>query len=61
MIIWDFNARVGSRTSEDDQWASVHGLHGMEATNDAGQELLAFKEATVCTVMEVALHWYPEY
>ena len=47
----DFNARVGSRLSEGDQWAGVRGPHGLGEANDAGRELLTFlatNEATVC-------------
>ena len=29
VIIGDFNARVGSRVSVNDQWANVHGPHGL--------------------------------
>lgn len=39
VITGDFNARVGSRTSVDDQWAGVRGPHGLEETNEAGREL----------------------
>ena len=42
VIMGDFNARVGSRTSVDEQWAGVRGPHGLEETNEAGQELLSF-------------------
>ena len=51
VILGDFNARVGSRESEDDQWGRVYGPHGFGALNEAGRELLSFlaiNEATVC-------------
>ena len=51
VILGDFNARVGSRTSEDDWCVNVRGPHGLAEANDAGKELLSFlglNEATVC-------------
>jgi len=36
VIMGDFNAHVGSRTSVDDQWVGVRGPHGLEETNEAG-------------------------
>ena len=50
VLLGDFNARVGSRES-DEQWAGVRGPHGFGAANDAGKELLsllASHQATVC-------------
>ena len=50
ILLWDFNARVGSRESVE-QWTGVRGPHGYGVTNDAGRELLSFlssHQATVC-------------
>ena len=46
IIMGDFNARAGSRTSENDHWASARGLHGLQETNEAGMELLIFLSTT---------------
>ena len=35
VILEDFNARVGSRQDEDDQWERVHGPHRLGVVNDA--------------------------
>ena len=51
VLLGDFNACVGFRESEDDQWGRVYGSHGLGALNEAGRELLSFlaiNEATVC-------------
>ena len=51
VILGDFNARVGSRSSEDDWCVNVRGPHGLAEANDAGKELLSFlglNEATIC-------------
>ena len=51
VMLGDFNARVGSRTSGNDWSVNVRGPHGLEETNDAGKELLSFlslNEATIC-------------
>ncbi len=51
MMLGDFNARVGSRRSEDDEWWYERGPHGHGVLNEAGRELLSFlstNEATVC-------------
>lgn len=51
IIMGDFNARVGSRTSENDHWAGARGPHVLQETNEAGGELLTFlstNEASVC-------------
>ena len=34
VILGDFNVRVGSRESEDDQWGRVHGPHGLRTLNE---------------------------
>ncbi len=50
MLLGDFNARVGSR-SENDEWWDERGPHGHGILNEAGRELLSFcsvNEATVC-------------
>ena len=50
ILLGDFNARVGSRES-DEQWTGVRGPHGYGVANDAGRELLSFlssHQATVC-------------
>ena len=39
VMLGDFNARVGSRTSGDDWSVNVRGPHGLEETNNAGKEL----------------------
>ena len=51
VILGDFNARVGSRGKDDDQWEHVQGPHGWGTIIDAGRELLAFLSlngATFC-------------
>ena len=51
IMLGDFNARVGSRVSQDDQWVQERDTHGYGDMNQAGKELLAFlaiNEATVC-------------
>ena len=52
VILGDFNARVGSRSDdEDDLWSGVLGPHGYGEVNDAGKELLSFllcHQAAVC-------------
>ena len=51
VILGDFNANVGSRSSSDDLWADVRVPHSLMELNDAGKELLNFlalNEATVC-------------
>ena len=40
--IGDFNARVGSRESDDDEWSGVRGPHVFGSVNDTGKELLSF-------------------
>ena len=55
IILGDFNARVGSRESDDDEWSGVRGLHRFGSVNDAGKELLSFlslHQTTVCNT------WY---
>ena len=51
VMLGDFNARVGSRSEEGDQWVKVRGPHGLAKANRAGTEPLSFlstNEATVC-------------
>ena len=51
IILGDFNARVVSRESIDDEWSNVRGAYGLGSINDAGKELLFFlslHQATVC-------------
>ena len=51
MILGDFNARVGSREGEDDEWWYERGPYGHGLLNEAGKELLSFlsiNDATVC-------------
>ena len=50
VILGDFNARVGSRQTDDDPWFNVRGPHGYGESNDAGRELLAFLETNVALV-----------
>lgn len=50
VLLGDFNARVGSRESNE-QCIGVRGPHGYGVANDAGRELLSFlssHQATVC-------------
>ena len=50
VLLGDFNARIGSRSTESEWW-NVRGPHGHGELNDAGRELLTFlsiNEATVC-------------
>jgi hypothetical protein len=42
VMLGDFNAHVGSRSSSDDLWADVRGPHSLVESNDAGKELLNF-------------------
>ena len=42
VILGDFNDRVGSRSSVDDEWQDVRGPHGYGNLNEAGEELLSF-------------------
>ena len=49
IILGDFNARVGSRTDNNDLWDNVRGLHRYGLVNDAGKELiLSLHQATIC-------------
>ena len=51
VLLGDFNARVGSRESVDEEWRGVRGPCGYGQTNDCGRELLSFlslHQATVC-------------
>ena len=52
IILGDFNARVGSRSAdEDDLWSGVLGLHRFGVVNDTKKELLSFllcHQAAVC-------------
>ena len=41
IILGDFNARVGSRESDDNEWSGVRGPHRFGSVNDAGKELLS--------------------
>ena len=53
VLLGDFNARVGTRQSTDDQSRSVRGPHGLSELNDAGKELLSFlsmNEVTICNM-----------
>ena len=59
VLMGDFNARVGSRIGEDDQWRYVRGPHGLGEVNDAGKELLlitflSINEATISNT------WFPK-
>ena len=42
IIVGDFNARVGSMESDNDEWSGVRGPHGFGSVNDAGKEPLSF-------------------
>ena len=52
VVLGDFNAHVGSRSSSEmDEWGDIRGPHGMGQINNAGRELLNFlslNEAIVC-------------
>jgi len=51
VILGDFNARVGSRGADDDQWWKVRGPCGLGVVNEAGAELLNFlllNGTTIC-------------
>ena len=51
VMLGDFNARVGSRSVNHDDWWYERGPHGYGVLNEAGEELLSFlstNEATVC-------------
>ena len=48
VILGDFNARVGSRENEDNQWGRVYGPHELGALNEAGRELLSFLAIILC-------------
>ena len=51
VVLGDFNALVGSRVGEGDQWWGVRGPHRHGSLNEAGKELLSFlsiNDATVC-------------
>ncbi len=51
IILGDFNARVGSRGADDDQWQRVSGPCGLGVVNGAGADLLNFlllNETTIC-------------
>ena len=50
VIMGDFNACVGSRTSVDEQWAGVRSPHGLKETNEAGRELLSFLAINKATI-----------
>ena len=45
-MLGGFNARVGSRVSEDDEWWYERGPHEHDIMDDAGRELLSFVGAT---------------
>ena len=50
-MLGDFNARVGSSSSKENQWDKNRGPHGFGDVNDAGKEFLHFlspNEATTC-------------
>ena len=51
VLLGDFNARVGSRESPDEEWGSMRGPHELGCANDSGKELLSFlavHQAMVC-------------
>ena len=57
VMLGDFNARVGSRADQDDDWWYERGPHGHGVINEAGRELLSFlsiNDATVCNT------WFPK-
>ena len=64
VILGDFNARVGSRKSgNDEQRSGVRGPHWYGSENDAGKELLSFlalHQATVCNTWFVKKDIYKQ-
>ena len=59
----DFNARVGSRLGEGDEWWYERGPYGHEVLIEARRELLSFvsiKEATVCNTWFVKKAMYKQ-
>ena len=40
LLLGEFNAHVGKRSSEDDVWREVRGFHGLGTCNEAGEQLL---------------------
>ena len=56
MLLGDFNARVVSRVSGEDEWWYERGLYRHGVMNDAGRKMLSFNinEATVCNT------WFKE-
>ena len=63
VMLGDFNARVGSRSVNHDDWWYERGPHGYSVLNEAGEELLSFlstNEATVCNICffkKKDIHW----
>ena len=41
-MLGDFNARVGSSSSNEDEWRDVRGPHGIGELNSSGEQLLSF-------------------
>lgn len=37
VLLGDFNARVGSRMEDDDEWRDERGPHGLGVLNEAGR------------------------
>ena len=50
VMMGDFNARVGSRGANDDDWWYERGPHGYGELNEAGRELLSMNEAMLCNI-----------
>ena len=51
LLLGDFNAHVGKRSSEDDVWREVRGLHGLGTCNEAGEQLLELCAINNLTIM----------
>ena len=50
VLLGNFNARVGSRREDDDEWWNERGPHGLGVLNEAERELLSFLSVNGVTV-----------
>ena len=50
VLLGDFNAHVGSREHNGEQWDGVRGPHGYGTINDAGKKLLTFLSLHQATI-----------
>ena len=51
VMLGDFNARVGSRVNQDDDWWYERAPHGHGVLNESGRELLSFLSINEATVL----------